>query len=213
MVDITLEYSRPFRALKLWLAFRAHGAAAFRAAMERNFAQARLLYDGSRATTSSSALRRRRRSRSCRSVTSARRRQTSTSTTRGWSGRSRTTAASGSRLRRSTARVCLRPCIVNFRTTDDDVRALVELTRELGGGAGVELYRHQARGVSRKAEQVVQVGLLRDVIELEELAHLGQPALLDEADVVRVLVVAGVGGAVGELHRDPEPVAVLRAYL
>ncbi len=26
-VDITLEYSRPFRALKLWLAFRAHGAA------------------------------------------------------------------------------------------------------------------------------------------------------------------------------------------
>ena len=26
MVDITLEYSRPFRALKLWLAFRAHGA-------------------------------------------------------------------------------------------------------------------------------------------------------------------------------------------
>ena len=29
-VDVTLEYSRPFRALKLWLAFRAHGAAAFR---------------------------------------------------------------------------------------------------------------------------------------------------------------------------------------
>ncbi len=25
-VDLTLEYSRPFRALKLWLAFRAHGA-------------------------------------------------------------------------------------------------------------------------------------------------------------------------------------------
>ena len=32
-VDVTLEYSRPFRALKLWLAFRAHGAAAFRLAM------------------------------------------------------------------------------------------------------------------------------------------------------------------------------------
>jgi len=26
----------------------------------------------------------------------------------------------------------LRPCIVNFRTTDDDVRALVDVTRELG---------------------------------------------------------------------------------
>ena len=29
-------------------------------------------------------------------------------------------------------KVCLRPCIVNFRTTDDDVRALVELAREVG---------------------------------------------------------------------------------
>ena len=40
-VDITLEYSRPFRALKLWLAFRAHGAAQFRDAIERNLAEAR----------------------------------------------------------------------------------------------------------------------------------------------------------------------------
>jgi aromatic-L-amino-acid decarboxylase len=43
-VDITLEYSRPFRALKLWLAFRAHGAGQFRAAIERNLAEADLLY-------------------------------------------------------------------------------------------------------------------------------------------------------------------------
>ena len=28
--------------------------------------------------------------------------------------------------------VCLRPCIVNYRTTDDDVRTLVALTREVG---------------------------------------------------------------------------------
>ena len=28
--------------------------------------------------------------------------------------------------------VCLRPCIVNYRTTDDDVRALVAITREVG---------------------------------------------------------------------------------
>ena len=45
MVDITLEYSRPFRALKLWLAFRAHGADAIRDAIERNLRQARLLHD------------------------------------------------------------------------------------------------------------------------------------------------------------------------
>ena len=43
--DLTLEYSRPFRALKLWLAFRAHGAEAFREAIERNLAHARMLVD------------------------------------------------------------------------------------------------------------------------------------------------------------------------
>ncbi len=43
-VDVTLEYSRPLRALKLWLALRVHGAQAFRTAIEANLAQARLLY-------------------------------------------------------------------------------------------------------------------------------------------------------------------------
>lgn len=43
-VDVTLEYSRPLRALKLWLAFRVHGAPAFRMAIEGNLAQAQLLY-------------------------------------------------------------------------------------------------------------------------------------------------------------------------
>jgi aromatic-L-amino-acid/L-tryptophan decarboxylase len=43
-VDRTLEYSRPFRALKLWLAFRLHGAERFRTAIERNLAHAQLLY-------------------------------------------------------------------------------------------------------------------------------------------------------------------------
>jgi len=43
-VDVTLEYSRPLRALKLWLALRVHGAGAFRTAIEANLAQAQLLY-------------------------------------------------------------------------------------------------------------------------------------------------------------------------
>ena len=43
-VDITLEYSRPFRALKLWLAFRAHGAPQFREAIAQNLREADLLY-------------------------------------------------------------------------------------------------------------------------------------------------------------------------
>ena len=33
---------------------------------------------------------------------------------------------------RVDGKTCLRPCVVNYRTTDDDVIALVELTRELG---------------------------------------------------------------------------------
>ncbi|MHB1929264.1 MAG: pyridoxal phosphate-dependent decarboxylase family protein [Acidimicrobiales bacterium] len=42
-VDLTLEYSRPLRSLKLWLALRVHGAAAIRDAIERNLAQASYL--------------------------------------------------------------------------------------------------------------------------------------------------------------------------
>ncbi len=43
-VDVTLEYSRPLRALKLWLAFRAHGADAFRQALQSNLDQAQFMY-------------------------------------------------------------------------------------------------------------------------------------------------------------------------
>jgi len=43
-VDVTLEYSRPLRALKLWLAFRVHGAAKFREAIQGNIDLARMLH-------------------------------------------------------------------------------------------------------------------------------------------------------------------------
>ena len=43
-VDVTLEYSRPLRALKLWLAFRVHGAAKFRETIQRNIDFAEALY-------------------------------------------------------------------------------------------------------------------------------------------------------------------------
>ncbi len=44
-VDRTLEYSRPFRSLKLWLAFRVHGADALRAGIEHTIALARQFAD------------------------------------------------------------------------------------------------------------------------------------------------------------------------
>ena len=43
--DESLETSRRFRALKLWLSLRFHGLAAFRAAIAANLRQARLLAD------------------------------------------------------------------------------------------------------------------------------------------------------------------------
>ena len=43
-VDVTLEYSRPLRALKLWLAFRVHGAAKFRETIQRNIDLAQMLH-------------------------------------------------------------------------------------------------------------------------------------------------------------------------
>lgn len=43
-VDVTLEYSRPLRALKLWLGFKAHGAHEFRQAIEHDIRLARETY-------------------------------------------------------------------------------------------------------------------------------------------------------------------------
>jgi aromatic-L-amino-acid decarboxylase len=130
-VDLTLEYSRPFRALKLWLAFRVHGANALRDAIQRNLDQTRLLVheiarhddlellmepelsivlfrhlpgDGERRDEHNARLAER--------------------------------LQEDGRVYVASARVdgaeWLRPCFVNYRTTDDDVRAFVDVVRELG---------------------------------------------------------------------------------
>ena len=137
MVDITLEYSRPFRALKLWLAFRAHGAEAIRAAIERNLGQARLLHaelarhDDLEVLCGEPEL----------SVVPFRH------VPEGVADLDEHNAALVRALQehggvwiapaRVDGKVCLRPCVVNYRTTDDDVRALVELTRDLGAALSV----------------------------------------------------------------------------
>ena len=132
MVDITLEYSRPFRALKLWLAFRAHGAQAFRDAVEDNLRQARLLYDLVVAHDSLEPL--------CGPP------PLSIVPFRHLGGPGGDVNAENARLVRALQddgrvwvapatiddKVGLRPCFVNFRTTDDDVRALVDIAVELG---------------------------------------------------------------------------------
>jgi aromatic-L-amino-acid decarboxylase len=132
MVDITLEYSRPFRALKLWLAFRAHGADAIRDAIERNLVQARLLHEEVSRHDDLEAL--------CGepqlSIVPFRHVPPGVVDVDEHNARLVRALQHDGRVWIAPARVdgvvCLRPCVVNYRTTDDDVRALVEITREVG---------------------------------------------------------------------------------
>jgi aromatic-L-amino-acid decarboxylase len=131
-VDITLEYSRPFRALKVWLGLRAHGAAAFRRAIERNLAQARLLYDTVEADPELEAL--------CGppplTIVPFRHAPAGVADLDDHNARLVHRLQEGGEVWVAPAqvdgRVCLRPCLVNFRTTDEDVLALVDQTRRIG---------------------------------------------------------------------------------
>ena len=129
-VERTLEYSRPFRALKLWAAFRAHGASAFRAALEENIRLARCLADLVRTQPdlevvvepqlSTVPFRRipRRGSANEHNAAIARRMQRE--------GDAYVTSAV------VDGQTVLRPCITNFRTTEDDITALVEIVQRTG---------------------------------------------------------------------------------
>ncbi len=132
MVDITLEYSRPFRALKLWLAFRAHGADAIRAAIERNLCQARLLHAELARHEDVELL--------CGepplSVVPFRHVPAGVADLDAHNARLAAALQENGDVWVAPARVdgvvCLRPCVVNYRTTDDDVSALVRLALEAG---------------------------------------------------------------------------------
>ncbi len=129
-VDNTLEYSRPFRALKLWLALRVHGADAFRVAIERNLEEARLLADLVRTAPDLELL-----SEPMLSVVPFRHLP-----------RSGDVDVHNRRLVRALqedgsfwvsdavvdGKACLRPCFTNYRTREDDVRALVDEVRAIG---------------------------------------------------------------------------------
>jgi aromatic-L-amino-acid decarboxylase len=130
-VDWTLEYSRPFRALKLWLALRVHGAAAFRAAIERNLAQAQLLAEEVRRHADLELLLepeltvvpfRHRPPR----VADLDRHNLELAQALRRDGRVFVAAAVVDGV------AWLRPCIVNYRTQDEDVLALVAIAREVG---------------------------------------------------------------------------------
>jgi aromatic-L-amino-acid decarboxylase len=130
--DATLEYSRPLRALKLWLAFRVHGAEAFRAAIRRNLAHARLCRELVDEAPDLEALP----GRPQLTIVPFRHRPS------GDHDLDRHNLAIVDQLQShgdvwvSSAAIdgeaYIRPCFVNYRTTDDDVRALVALVRQVG---------------------------------------------------------------------------------
>jgi aromatic-L-amino-acid decarboxylase len=129
--DVTLEYSRPFRALKAWLAFRAHGAAQFRDAIERNLEEAALLYRHAQMTEDFEVMD----APPQLSIVPLRHVPESVEPNAHNQRLSDAIQADG-RVYLASALidgdVWLRPCFVNFRTTEEDVLALMDVARELG---------------------------------------------------------------------------------
>ena len=130
-VDRTLEYSRPFRSLRLWMAFRVHGAAQYRAWIERTLANARRLAESLRATPEFELLHDPMLSTVCfrhvptgvddidaHNLRLAREMQRD--------GRVFLAPAS------VDGRACLRACFVNFRTTFEEVDLVLSVAGELG---------------------------------------------------------------------------------
>jgi aromatic-L-amino-acid/L-tryptophan decarboxylase len=122
-VDRTLEYSRPLRALKLWLAFEVHGAEALRLAIERNIAQAHLLAELVTSRRDYELVVEPQLSAVCfRHLPAARRNPDQ------WNQRLARALQNDGRIYLAPADVdgvgCLRACIVNYRTRDEDIHAI-----------------------------------------------------------------------------------------
>jgi len=129
-VDRSLEYSRPLRGLKLWLAFTVHGADAIRAAIERNLHQAELLADLVTADQGFELLVEPQLSAVCfRHLPPP-----GTDPDQHNMALARAVAADG-RILLAPAEVdgttALRACFVNHRTTEDDVRAILTVVADL----------------------------------------------------------------------------------
>jgi aromatic-L-amino-acid/L-tryptophan decarboxylase len=130
--DITLEYSRPFRALKLWLAFRAHGADQFHEAIARNLGEADLLYRRAQAAEDFAVME----APPQLSIVPIRHAPPSVKDLNAHNAALAQAIQDDGRIYLASAlidgEVWLRPCFVNFRTTDDDVLAVLNVARELG---------------------------------------------------------------------------------
>ena len=132
MVDTTLEYSRPFRALKLWLAFRVHGAEGIREALEANIAQAELLYALASERDDFTVLR----TRPSLSIAPIRHLAPGCPDVSAHNEALYKALQRNGRVFISPGEIdggtWLRPCFTNFRTTTDDVHVLLDVAAEIG---------------------------------------------------------------------------------
>jgi aromatic-L-amino-acid decarboxylase len=130
-METTFEYSRPFRAMKFWLAMRVHGADAFREAIERNLGEARLLYETVSARADFDVL-----GPPKLSILAFRHRPDGVDDLDEHNRRLAEAIQADGRVWMSSAlideRVWLRPCFVNFRTTEEDVLDVVDIASEIG---------------------------------------------------------------------------------
>ena len=134
-METTFEYSRPFRAMKFWLAMRVHGAEAFRKAIERNLGEARLLFETVSAREDFDVL-----GPPKLSIVAFRHRPDGVDDLDEHNRRLAEAIQADGRVWMSSAlideRVWLRPCFVNFRTTEEDIRDVVDITAEIGERLG-----------------------------------------------------------------------------
>ena len=122
-VDLTLEYSRPFRSLKLWMAFRVHGAAALRIGIEHTIGLAERFAALVAADDAFELI------------------HEPTLSTVNFAHRRADNRALADAVQRDgrvylapaevDGRVCLRVCFVNFRTTPEEVEFALDVIREL----------------------------------------------------------------------------------
>lgn len=131
-VDHTLEYSRPLRALKLWMAFVAHGANSLRDAIDDNLRLARMTYQMAHDATDFVTLPHA----PDLSIVPLQYRPEGVTHYLEFTSRLATALVADGRIYISPASIdqetWLRPCFTNFRTVDDDVVAMFDVIREVG---------------------------------------------------------------------------------
>jgi aromatic-L-amino-acid decarboxylase len=139
-VDRTLEYSRPFRSLKLWVAFRAHGADAMRAALEDNVQLAQRLADMVVETSNLELV-----VKPQLSIVPFRRIPERGSIDQHNSSIAKQMQLDGDAYVTSAivdGKTVLRPCFTNFRTSLEDVRELLDIVER----TGARLERQESEG-------------------------------------------------------------------